>query len=456
MKNDSINNLPQFADVVDSMVKERSEWSHQMALFGDSQQLSPIEQKSSTTTTEAAPINFREMISEIQDTSYLTHGLFYYPAKFIPHVPYYCVRHFCPEGGWVIDPFAGSGTVGLEAVLARRNAVLLDINPLLKHIADLKINFRHKDIDEASLIIHIKEMFESKEEFEPRWSNIDYWYYPEILNTLKRYWGWLHSNKENVYAQVLQCSLLRTSRRFSLTDHKAPKLFRSRTKLREMEQLIQSDWESCLKQFVVDKAMDVLRRVRALARITQGQECRAVAYAGVDSASMALEDVPPVDLVLTSPPYMQAQEYIRTFKLDLFWLGYSEEIVRQVSRLEIPYRIAPEPFYSPTYQQIYEKLTRADLREIMNSYFYYTVRALQNAAHKTKTGGFLCVFVGNPRVDGIEVETWRIIAEYFENHGFQMYGIYEDTIKNRQLFRGRRNKNPQGMPSEFLLVMRRK
>jgi hypothetical protein len=40
-----------------------------------------------------------------------------------------CIKLGCPEGGTVLDPFAGSGTVGEVAVKLRRNAVLIEINP---------------------------------------------------------------------------------------------------------------------------------------------------------------------------------------------------------------------------------------------------------------------------------------------------------------------------------------
>lgn len=447
-----INTLPDFSSEFETMLRERRDYAYQYALFETPLQHLPSQEEPSD---KALPVNFREIVSEIENTNYLTHGLFYYPAKFIPHVPYYCVRRFCPEAGWVIDPFAGSGTVGLEAVLAQRNAILIDINPLLKHIVDLKINFRHFDVEESPLLRCADAMFCSIEEFEPDWQNISYWYPPDILDTLKRYWGWIHGDSQNIYAQILQCSLLRASRRFSLADHKAPKLFRSRAKLREIEQLMQSDWASSLRQFILEHSVDVLRRVRSLAKLTSQHNCRAIPYAGVDSASVQVDVVPSVDLVVTSPPYVQAQEYIRTFKLDLFWLGYSQNEVREASRLEIPYRKASQHFHSPTYDQLYEKVARDDLRQIMNSYFYYTTQSLWNAASKLRRGGYMCVFVGNPKIDGIEIETWRVIAEHFECLGFEIYGVYEDTIKSRQLFRGRRNKNPEGMTSEFLLVMQR-
>jgi DNA modification methylase len=40
-----------------------------------------------------------------------------------------CIKLGCPEGGIVLDPFAGSGTVGEVALKLGRTAVLIEINP---------------------------------------------------------------------------------------------------------------------------------------------------------------------------------------------------------------------------------------------------------------------------------------------------------------------------------------
>jgi DNA modification methylase len=403
------------------------------------------------------PVSFREIVKEISDTTYLTHGMFYYPAKFIPHVPYYCVRQFCPEGGWVLDPFAGSGTVGLEAVLAKRNAILIDINPLLDIYVDTKINYRHTDIDNTSVLNALSQMFTWEEPYEPDWKNLDYWYLPEVLDVLKRYWGWIHNQDAqgpNVF--VIRPALMRASRRFSLADHKATKLCRAKYKINEMQEFVkQEKWRSHIENFITKTTLENASRLRSLAQSLANNPCQAIALAGVDSTTVDLHDCPQTDTIITSPPYLQAQEYLRTFKLDLFWTGASEAKVRELMRLEIPYRKATEPFATPTYTRVYEQLNRSDLQAMLHSYFFHTTRALENAATTLKEGGFLCVFVGNPTVDGIEVETWRIIAEYFEPKGFVLHKVFRDDIKSRRLFRKRKNKNPQGMKSEYLLVMRK-
>ena len=50
-------------------------------------------------------------------------------AVFPPALVEPCVKAGCPEGGVVLDPFAGSGTVGMVANKLSRRAVLIDLNP---------------------------------------------------------------------------------------------------------------------------------------------------------------------------------------------------------------------------------------------------------------------------------------------------------------------------------------
>lgn len=409
------------------------------------------------------PVNFRELVPEISDTSYLTHGLFYYPAKFIPQIPRFCLQKYTVPGDWVIDPFAGSATVGLEAALTGRGAILLDINPLLNYIVPVKILF-HGALERQTLQQLLGEMIQaaSKPEraYRPAWSNLDYWYEPKVLEVLCRYWGWVKNAPESPYRPLLEIALLKASKHFSYAEHKTPKLFKSKTKRSQMEALLQTDWKSALDHLIFETAFDAYRRIMALTRRMQGNDPQILYYGGVDSADKQVferEEIlaHPTRALITSPPYLQAQEYIRTAKLELYWLGYTEEEIKAISRLEIPYRKAEGLISTPTFLSVYQNIRRADLRSILASYFYYTLRALENAAQTLLPRGVMCVFVGNPKVDGLEVETWRVVSEYFSDRGYSLEGVYEDEIKNRQLFRNRRNKNPEGMKSEFLLVMRK-
>ena len=50
-----------------------------------------------------------------------------------------CVLAGCPEGGTVLDPFAGSGTTGIVAANHARNSVLLELNEEYIEIAKKRI-----------------------------------------------------------------------------------------------------------------------------------------------------------------------------------------------------------------------------------------------------------------------------------------------------------------------------
>lgn len=71
-------------------------------------------------------------------TSYLTHGLHPYPAKYIPQIPNAIIQEFSRLGDTVGDIFCGSGTTLVEGLLLRRNVVGVDANPLAALISKAK------------------------------------------------------------------------------------------------------------------------------------------------------------------------------------------------------------------------------------------------------------------------------------------------------------------------------
>jgi DNA modification methylase len=52
-----------------------------------------------------------------------------HPTVFPVELPSFFIRLLCPEEGLVLDPFSGSGTTGVAALLAGYNSVLIDNNP---------------------------------------------------------------------------------------------------------------------------------------------------------------------------------------------------------------------------------------------------------------------------------------------------------------------------------------
>ncbi len=402
-------------------------------------------------------VSFRELVPEIDDTGYLTHAIFAYPAKFIPQIVRYAINTYTQEADWIVDPFAGSGTVGVEAYLCKRNAVLLDLNLLLNHIIPLKIYSGKDRLNEADLCKLLDGMQKSHHQFTPAWSNVTYWYAPEILEVLSRYWGFINNTDGGVYSAIIKSALLKVNKRFSYTEDRTPKLARSKRKLKAIKELLKENWQEQLDEMLYSLSLKTLKSLNDFVMHTQQHQNEVAPeihwQGGVDSSYATVPR--ECDALITSPPYLQAQEYIRSTKMDLFWLGHTEEEIQELSRLEIPYRKADRVIQTETLDRVRDRLTRDDLHKRLDSYFCHTINALENSMNQLKPNAAACIFVGNPRIDGITVELWRILAEYFTEHGWTFEKVYEDRIKTRKLFGARKNKNPDGMKSEFLLILRR-
>ncbi len=82
--------------------------------------------------------NALQVSADEETTRPHVHGFHPYPARLHPATATALVRGLSPEGGTILDPFAGSGTVVCEARIAGRRALGLDANPFAVELALLK------------------------------------------------------------------------------------------------------------------------------------------------------------------------------------------------------------------------------------------------------------------------------------------------------------------------------
>jgi DNA modification methylase len=72
------------------------------------------------------------------DKAHQLHGLHPYPARFVPALPRLLIERLSDPGDLVVDPFCGSGTTLVEALLLGRKAKGSDINPVALAVARAK------------------------------------------------------------------------------------------------------------------------------------------------------------------------------------------------------------------------------------------------------------------------------------------------------------------------------
>lgn len=401
---------------------------------------------------------FREMVPRIPSTTYATFGLYRYPAKFIPQVVAYTIETYGAPGKSVIDPFAGSGTTGLVARLYGMDYELWDLNPLLGILHSIAI----MPVERVDISQVVRGAIHSEHSWLPRWSNLYYWYPEEIIPLLARVWGYYHHHSDGYLRKLLTVPLLKTTRAFSFNDPQRQKLSRSPKAVSRVAKLLEGDWEQRFVQMLQDELIAVLQKLHEYHRLMSvPQEVKSTVLSGVDSLETAMRCHPSRcqwDMLITSPPYLQAQEYIRCSKMDLFWLGYSEDHIRKLSKQELPYKqVEPIPVLSETYERYRQSIEEAHLRQMYERYFYAVLGTLDHLAPCITER--LCLFVGPATIRGKGIPIDRIFAEHFVAKGWEHEVTLIDRIAARVMFRSKVNPatgiEDKRMATEHLVVLRR-
>lgn len=397
-------------------------------------------------------VSFRDLI-ELPSTTYATFGLYRYPAKFIPHVVAYVLKNYARDSMNIFDPFAGYGTVGVVSKIYGNDYELWDLNPMLETLHDVATLETPEEINIKELIA---QMNSCSEQFIPEWSKLDYWYLQEFLPLLHKAWGFYHSLQDKSLKLLMTIPLLKATRFFSFDDVQKQKLSKSPKSEKRMVEILTSDWERKFS-FMVEKELNrIVRSIKEYWSLSP-KRTKGVVKGGVDALTTNLEE--KKDILITSPPYLQSQEYIRQAKMDLLWLGYSEDEIRALNKLEIPYRnVEPEPIFSATFSSTRNKIKESNLQELFDRYFWGVVKALTRLQEKVQS--YLFLFVGRSSIRGCPIPIDRIFAEHFTTLDWVHEATLVDTIASRRMFSYRTNC-ATGLPdnrirTENLVILRRR
>jgi len=395
-------------------------------------------------------ILFRHTIPEIPSTTYGTFSIYKYPAKFIPQVIAYVLKNYAKPGMKIFDPFAGYGTVGIVSRVYGYDYELWDLNPMLNIIHDTAI-MKNPKVDVLKLI---KEIKNSKKEFIPKWSNLNYWFPENFIPILARSWGFVHSlTDETKY--ILLIPLINVTKYFSYADEKVHKLYKSKYSQKKIEELLKKDWKFQFYNMLEKEIYKLLKKVWEFNRLSP-KNVKYKIKSGVDTLETKLDN--DVNIVITSPPYLQAQEYIRSTKLELFWLGYEESYIKYLSKKEIPYRdVKKIKIYSEKYYEFREKIKEDRLRDLYDRYFHGILNAFTRLGENVTD--YMCIFVGQAKIRMIPIPIDDIIIEHLKEYGWKHEVTFIDKIVSRVMFKLNFNKGSDEkdnrIKTEHLIVLKR-
>jgi len=401
----------------------------------------------------------------IPSTSYLTHGFDSYPAKMIPHMARFLIEEVTMPGDVVLDPFCGSGAVLIEASVAGRRAVGIDLNPLAVLYARAKLS----PLDPRELSAQLAQLCTRfgacNNPFELRFPNADYWFTCATLRKLGVIRRVLCELEDEWHADAIEfwrAVLAAVVRDCSRADPRSPKPFISK---RAREKRVGRHFDPF--RYFERKGASHIAALGALHSIIApiaGQVKRPQVLHGDSRDIAALVDGTGFDAVVTSPPYLSAQDYYRSSKLELLVLGLSSpEELRQLSRefvgsdrITTTAELLDSRLTSPIANNTLQRLARQDRKRAC--VFAKCIRDTQMVLHglfaALRADGRCAIVTGENLVCGLRIRMPAIVKEQAESVGFTYERCFSDRIRDRWVPTVR-NGHRGVIDEEHMLLFRR-
>jgi hypothetical protein len=271
-----------------------------------------------------------------------THYLFRFLAKFHTAAVRSLVYRYLKRGDRILDPFCGSGTLLLEAQLAGRSAVGVDVDPVAAFIARVKcarVNPKHVEKAFKALSVALNEVRRPSREYDrlvhedlapssvarfrqtlkiPTIPNIEHWFRIYVILDLARLRNSIVAGKyrPEIRNFFLACfaSIIRSA---SNADPVPVSGLEVTAHMRELDELGRR-----IDPFALFEAR-VRRELNGLRELWSEAENANVSVHRGDATRLSRILAPELfDVCVTSPPYNNAVDYYRRHTLEMFWLGF--------------------------------------------------------------------------------------------------------------------------------------
>ena len=394
-------------------------------------------------------INFKSLYEEYEN--HVAHRIHTYAARLIPQIPRFIISKYTKKNDVVLDPFCGSGTVLLESRLLSRNSIGIDINSLAVLISQVKTNiYDQKLLLKSSKLIN-KILEENNGSCDVEFLNKDYWFSGQAISELSRI---KHAVDivgsefgEKIYKFFLLCfsSIIRKS---SYADPIMAKTYKSK----KVVEKIKEGWNPTPIRYYKEAQKKLICKINTLENSLQNNKNFIEVIEG-DSrkAHDYLNNYQnKIDLVITSPPYVNAQDYFRNYKLELYWLSLlnQKDIIELNKKVVGSERVGKvvESGYgceSDVISKFAERIEKHSQikANIVRNYFTSIHEILAQMRELIKQDKYLCLITGNNKICGVEVINSEVIQIIAEGLGFRLIEVYKNKISKRVLFTKRNHNN---------------
>ncbi len=368
------------------------------------------------------------------DQSILTHGIHKYPAKFFPELPRWFINRYSKEGDFILDPFAGSGTTNVEALLNKRHSVGIDIDPFSRLLLKVKVT----PLNEKELLLAQQFLLGAIQNFHidssshkdlPDFPYRDNWFNKEILYELAYIKKQIEimdvSEDIKDYYKISFSSIIRS---VSNADDNC-----TRTVVRKKlnKKVYPAD---ALKKFVEAILVGTPKMIEFSKMVPEHID--VILPENMDARDIKYND-DYFDLAITSPPYANAVDYPRAHQLESYWLGLVEGSLTPLKKKHVGTESVSFNDYSQLHvfniEIIDTKISaifKKDPRRAFIAYKY--LRDMENNLSEVyrvlKKGGRYIIVVGNNKIRGEVFENWKYIIKLAEKAGFTIENYFASEI----------------------------
>lgn len=418
-----------FKDKVDEIVEDSYDYYNRNPK--DLTELSAI--RDSATALDSLKSTDWSFTSE--ETGYLSHNIHPYPAKYIPQIPNNLIRLLSLPGEKVWDPFGGSGTTALEALLLGRQAISTDINPITEIIGKAKCTTITNE--EESLILMFGEQMKflstSYDSFNEQYKlnkadiikecpiipNKEKWFQNGVWKELS-FLKWKINNIENGTIKIF-CRAIISKIIVRVSNQDSETRYVSKNKSLEtgiVFKLFASEIEAIIPKI---KKLGALLRFREATFIT---------------TDLRIESKQPnnsIDLIVTSPPYPNATDYHLYHRFRIFWLGFDPV---ELGKCEIG-----------------SHLRHQKENNGIEKYLEEMKMCLENMHKALRPGRYAVLVLGDAIFENTEYNTSELVGKIGCEVGFEIVGIF-----NRELPLNKRSfiSAARRLKEENFLVLRKR
>jgi len=366
-----------------------------------------------------------------------------FPARMAPELALASLADL-PQGSVVLDPMSGSGTVIRQAAEMGHRPVGFDMDPLAvlmsrvwtRSVKDDLVEKISTEIFREARILRLEDAtLPWVDESAVTTAFIKYWFGQEQQEDLRRLAFVLHkfsqrrfSKEKQAAADVVRIALSR----IIVTKEQGASLARDTSHSRPHKVASSSNYD------VFDGLSRSIKQVRK--RLTENPEIGNSTINLGDARSLRSLKSASVDAVLTSPPYLNAIDYLRGHRMSLVWLGYQIENLRTVRSNSIGAERAPNlPLTMSKFEPIQGAMCSVmDLekkyRPMVARYSEDLYKMVKELSRVTKPGGLATFVVGNSCLKGTFINNSAGVAAAARMVGFREVRTYERDLPSQNRY----------------------